>query len=93
MRGFTWAGGTGTPLPLGPNNLRKYDDEMKLCENIYQNSPKSVTNKHWSGSKNAKGGVILLGHKLKIIGVLSLPLRASVLEPNFNLNREFFLIS
>ena len=23
IRGFTWAaGGTGTPLPLGPNNLR-----------------------------------------------------------------------
>ena len=91
-KGIIWPEGV-TPFHCGLVNLKQGDPEADAaCENIYQNSPKSVTNKHWSGSENAKGGVILLGHKLKIIGVLSLPLRASVLEPNFNLNREFFII-
>ena len=55
------------------------------------NSPKSVSDEHRPRSEDAQGGVIILGNKLQVIGVLPLPLGATILKPYFDLENEAML--
>ena len=55
------------------------------------NSPKSVSDEHRPRSEDAQGGVIILGHELEVIGVFPLPLGATILKPNFDLENESFV--
>ena len=55
------------------------------------NSPKSVSDEHRPRSEDAQGGVIILGNKLQVIGVLPLPLGATILKPYFDLENESFV--
>ena len=55
------------------------------------NSPESVPNEHRPRREDAQSGVIVLGHKLQVIGVLPLPLSATILKPYFDLENESFV--
>ena len=52
------------------------------------NSPESVPDEHRPRREDAQGGVIVLGHELQVIGVLPLPLCATILKPNLDLENE-----
>ena len=49
------------------------------------NSPESVPNEHRPWREDTQGGVIVLGYELQVIGVLPLPLCATILKPNLDL--------
>ena len=71
----------------------KYRDyrmlKFKMINDL--NSPESVPNEHRSRREYAEGGVIVLSHELQVIGVLPLPLCATILKPNLDLENGQFV--
>ena len=86
---FDWAaaGGRGTPLPFGPNNLQE-EESLSKREQGGRVSPQPVSDEHWPGGQDPQGRVVLLGNQLQVVRVLPLPLGPPILKPNFDLKRN-----